>query len=185
MLIGFMGAAGAGKDTAAATLPAERWEILKFAGPLKAMLRTLLQRAGADSDLTYDMIEGDLKNTPSPLLGGRTPRYAMQTLGTEWGRDLIHPDLWTITTENQIRETLPEYNVAVTDVRFANEVATIHRLGGVLIRITRPGLVVDLTHPSERFVATLPVDGEIVNDGSFEDLAESVRNQITRLTGES
>ena len=37
-------------------------------------------------------IEGALKEVPCELLGGKTPRYAMQTLGTEWGRDTDQQD---------------------------------------------------------------------------------------------
>ena len=84
-LIGFCGAAGAGK-THAATLLARDWGYsrVRFAGPLKAMLHAL--------GLTEADTDGAAKDQPADLLGGRTPRHAMQTLGTEWGRALISPD---------------------------------------------------------------------------------------------
>ena len=57
------------------------------------MLRKLLACPGADAGMIRRMIDGDLKEAPTPLFEGRTPRHAMQTLGTEWGRDRIGRDL--------------------------------------------------------------------------------------------
>lgn len=186
MLIGFVGQAGAGKDSAAGTLPDLDWEILKFAAPLKRIVQSILLSSGTPYETAAAMIEGNLKDTPCPQLGGRTPRYLTQTLGTEWGRKLVHPDIWVMMTERRISAALAEgLNVAVTDVRFENEVALIRKLGGKLVRITRPGLAVDMSHESERYSAEIQVDGEIVNDGTLEDLADSTFNQIARLTIES
>ena len=47
------------------------------------MLRKLLACQGADAEMIRRMIDGDLKEAPTPLLEGRTPRHAMQTLGTD------------------------------------------------------------------------------------------------------
>ncbi len=43
---------------------------------------------------TEDKIEGSLKAKPCSLLAGKTPRHAMQTLGTEWGRNCIGDGFW-------------------------------------------------------------------------------------------
>jgi hypothetical protein len=78
-LIALTGYAGSGKSTLADILACEHgFTVVKFAGPLKAMLRAL--------GLDEREIEGDLKEQPCQLLAGHTPRRAMQTLGTEWGR---------------------------------------------------------------------------------------------------
>jgi hypothetical protein len=58
---------------------------VRFAGPLKAMMAAL--------GCTNAEIDGDRKEVPCDLLGGKSPRWAMQTLGTEWGRKLIGDDL--------------------------------------------------------------------------------------------
>lgn len=131
-LIAFTGLAGSGKSTAAQHLvKTHGFTRLRFAGPLKDMMRAL--------GLTEAEIEGDRKETPCELLGGKTPRYAMQTIGTEWGRDLIASDLW-IRAFNAALAKVPEgVPVVVDDCRFPNEADAIVAAGGVLVRVVRPG----------------------------------------------
>lgn len=47
----------------------------------------------------------------------------MQTVGTEWGHDMIHRDLWVKVVEQKIRQVRREgaTGVVVSDVRFDNE----------------------------------------------------------------
>jgi hypothetical protein len=64
---------------------------IKFAEPLKAMLDTYLSYARASMRTHIErMIDGDLKEWRPAVFGGRSARYAMQTLGTEWGRQMMH-----------------------------------------------------------------------------------------------
>jgi hypothetical protein len=163
MLIGFTGRKGAGKDTAAAVLVSRGFELLKFAGPLKAMLRTLLEVQGADAETIERMIEGDLKEVPSSYLGGRSPRHAMQTLGTQWGREQINGEFWVQAAVAAARQ---HDHVVFADIRFPNEAAAIREAGGRVFRITRPSMVDDDAHVSERLIDELEVDGELLNDFS-------------------
>ena len=173
-LIAFTGLKGSGKDTAAAGLlrGGSNFRKIAFAEPLKAMLSTLLQSRGCS---VYDVsryLEGDLKEEPTDFLMGRTPRHAMQTLGTEWGRGLIDSALWVDTFQRRVRETWSKgLSVVVTDVRFPNEVEAVHALGGVVYCVLRPGTV-ETGHPSEALVKSLNVDGELDNiyttPGGFE-----------------
>lgn len=130
-LVGLIGRKGSGKDTAAATLLGQGYENVKFAGALKTMIRALLAYQGADPDTIERMIEGDLKEEPTPYLAGRSPRHAMQTLGTDWGRKLMHEEFWVEVTKPLLRNG----KVVVTDVRFLNEVMEIIELGGVPIGV--------------------------------------------------
>lgn len=161
MLIGFTGRKGSGKDTAASALVARGFTLLKFAGPLKDMLRALLRTQGADEATIERMIEGDLKELPSPLLGGKSPRWAMQSLGTAWGREQIHGEFWVDAAINAARQ---HDWVVFADIRFPNEAAAIRNAGGCVYRITRPGLAADDAHVSEQLIDELEVDGEILND---------------------
>ncbi|USM11560.1 dNMP kinase [Citromicrobium phage vB_CbaS-RXM] len=161
-LIGLTGGKGSGKDTMASVLLQRDFANLKFAGALKAMLAELLRYQGADEDTIARMIEGDLKEVPTDLLAGQTPRWAMQTLGTEWGRELIGENLWVDATMNKAA-TLPQ--VVITDVRFLNELEAVRTAGGRVIRIedTSEGRTSD-THESEAHIAELPVDATFKND---------------------
>lgn len=132
-IIGLTGRKGAGKDTGAKALMLQGYENMKFAGALKDMLRTLLFYQGADNIAIERMIEGDLKEQPTDYLNGQTPRHAMQTLGTEWGRKLIDDGIWVSAT---MKRAVNGGKVVITDVRFPNEKAAIEKVGGVVIGIT-------------------------------------------------
>lgn len=161
-VIGLAGLKGSGKSTLATEMTARhRYHLVKFAGPLKRMLSSL--------GLTHHQIEGVDKETPSWMLCGRTPREAMQTLGTEWGRECIGADFWVRCWTESVRALGVDARVVVDDVRFENEVAAIRSFGGEIWRIERPGLTPD-GHVSETGILALPVDRVIQNDGSIYEL---------------
>jgi len=131
-IIALVGNAGAGKSTVADYLMREHgYVLIKFAGPLKAMLRAI----GLDDE----EIEGSRKEQPCDLLCGKTPRHAMVTLGTEWGRDLIGVDFWTgLWMEEAAAHLNSGHVVVVDDCRFENEMHAVQKMGGVLWHIYRP-----------------------------------------------
>lgn len=167
MIIGLSGRAGSGKSTVASFLVKKHnFALRKFAGPLKDMFRSI--------GLTDREIEGHAKHQPCDLLCGKTPRHAMQTLGTEWGRHLIHPEIWTTLWANGIGQG---QNIVSDDTRFGNEAKKIRELGGVVILIERTdALLLDESHPSE--VMDFTPDHVVVNDGSIESLCARVCEMI-------
>lgn len=73
-----------------------------------------------------------------------TPRLLMTTLGTQWGRDLVHQDLWTELAKKHIDLSK---NTLISDVRFENEAKLIRELNGKLIHIRKAdNLLTDITH---------------------------------------
>jgi hypothetical protein len=163
-IIGFSGPAGSGKSTAAKVLTDMGWQRVRFAGPLKAMMKAL--------GCSDEEIDGHLKMAPSLLLGGKTPRFAMQTLGTEWGRNLISPTLWTDAWKHQVDSLPSDIPVVVDDVRFPNEAALIRERGGLLIGLRREGYEPSSEHASEAF-AFAP-DQWLDNVGEIDTLRYSV-----------
>jgi len=171
-IIGLTGKAGSGKSTVAHILVNDYGFIrVKMAGPLKSMLRAI--------GLTDAHIEGELKEVPCPMLCGQTPRYAMQTLGTEWGRDIIGNDFWT----NAWRESVwaaCEYaepaGIVCDDVRFANEVAAVLGMGGKIWHLNRGFTVSADTHSSE--IQPLRCDLYIENMRGVDDLRDIVAREL-------
>lgn len=142
-IVAFTGLAGAGKSTAAMHLAKSRgFERVRFAGPLKAMMAAL--------GCTTAEIDGDRKEMPCELLGGKTPRWAMQTLGTEWGRQLIGDDLWIRAWQAAVDRLPAGVPVVVDDCRFPNEAAAVCAAGGIIVRIDRPGAGTASVHESEQ-----------------------------------
>jgi hypothetical protein len=168
MLIGLTGLAGSGKSEAARILIEQfGFERVKFADPLKNMIRRMLADMGHIAEDVERMIEGDLKEVEIPELGV-TPRRLMVTLGTEWGRDLIRADLWTRLWAARV----DQFDLVIADdVRFPNEVDAIRARGGALWKIDRPGLVRG-DHSSEAL--EVEPDLTIYNSRSLEDFRLSV-----------
>ena len=166
-VIGIAGKKGAGKTEVRRYL--ERtygFQCIPFAAPLKDMLKAL--------GLSEDEVNGSAKQAPCALLGGVTPRLAMQTLGTEWGRMMISEDLWSTIWENRARQMSGP--VVADDARFPNEFEVIRRIGGKVLRVVRPskeGSEVD-HHPSETLADELDVDYTITNNGTLIALQKAV-----------
>lgn len=169
-LIAFTGPAGCGKSTAAQVLMGKGWQRVKFASILKDMCRAM--------GMTEEMIEGYDKEKPQAVFGGQTPRFIMQTLGTEWGRKTISPDLWVSITKAEIQRQLDVgHNVVVDDCRFDNEADCIRFLGGVVVSIDGRGGISG-AHESESGVTS---DYVIDNNGTLEDLEDEVERLVAKF----
>ncbi len=132
----------AGKSTLAKFLEQEYgFQTVKMADPLKTMIRAYLSGIGMPENDIHDLIEGAKKHEANMLLAGRTPRYTMQTLGTEWGRKCMDEDFWVkafITKQFVVREE--DRPVVCDDMRFPNEYEAIKNAGGLLVRVRRPSI---------------------------------------------
>lgn len=172
-VIGLCGPAGAGKSTVATLLMGQGFEVVPFAKPLKDMLRAL---GIPEACLTGTP---EQKESPLDLFGGKSARHAMQTLGTEWGRNCIAPDFWARAWSAQVsgrRHARYEWsigaeNIVADDVRFPQEAEVIQKLRGRVICVVRSMADFNVTpkHPSENFAALKP-DRIIVNNGTVTDL---------------
>lgn len=175
-LVAFAGRKGVGKDTAARLLVDRGYENIKFADGLKTMLRALLAFRGCPVEEIERMIEGDLKEAPSDYLNGRSPRYAMQTLGTDWGRLMMHRNFWVDVTRDRLKGV---EKAVVTDARFQNEIDMIHEEGGETVLIEGPatGSAAADEHASERLISTLKTGHRIRNEKTrIEDFLARVEN---------
>jgi hypothetical protein len=163
-----------GKSTVAAMLCEGGGHRVPFAGTLKAMARPLLAAFGYSREEVLRIEQGDKTEVIGPL--GVTVRKIYQTLGTEWGREHIHQDLWLKAWTAKVCRIPAEELVVVEDVRFLNEAALIKKLGGEVWQITRPGAGVESTpHPSENALRDWQGFSAVIsNSGSLDTLRESV-----------
>lgn len=167
-LIGLTGLAGSGKSTGALELVAMgSFRRIRFADPLKQMLKAV--------GLTDAQVDGDQKEVPTDWLCGKTPRFAMQTLGTQWGRHIIGEGVWVNLALRRVQQLLDGgLSVVIDDARFPDEVEAIKRLGGKVIRVDRVGAGIGATHESEAHIMTLEVDAVVGNDGTPEQLGSRI-----------
>lgn len=212
MIIGFSGLAGSGKTTAASFLVKNHGFVsMGLADEMKRMV----QKVFAFSD---DQVWGSSEHRNAPDLrypreqfGSGialylTPRYALQKLGTEWGRDCYN-DIWVDFTLRKAKQLLTEptlrYNansgvyqvlypaefdrgakgVAISDVRFKNEMAAIKKAGGFLVRLKRgKGLSGEAgAHPSETEQLEVPDNyfDAVIDNRAFS--LEELEREITEL----
>jgi hypothetical protein len=174
-VVGVTGRKGHGKDTVARMIANEGAAVVRFADPLKQMLRAYYAAHYVPNDTVERKIEGDLKEVPCEWLCGRSPRYAMQTLGTEWGRGQMHPDFWT---QSYLNRVLRFSHVVTPDARFENEAEVIRRIGGKIVSVDA-SLRVPLNefshHSSEAGIPASYVDVVVDNNGTEAELKEKIR----------
>ena len=172
-LIALIGPKRSGKTEVAKILKSKGFACVKFAQPLKDMILSL-------PGITQEHIEEDLKDLPCDVFNGKTVRHAMQTLGTEWGRNCIDSDLWLSLWKAKIKN---RQLVVVDDCRFKNEAQAVRDLDGDIWESRREG--VDYAgHSSETEMAEIVPDVTIQNTGSIGDLANQIMSQFGQFTFE-
>ena len=162
-LIAVFGAAQSGKSTLAEALAENAWiKREKFAAVLYEVLSILI---GTPAEELIE-ISGAEKETPRPELCGKSIRTFLQLLGTEFGRDMIGPDLWANAIIPKILRNAQEGLLTVIDdMRFANELRVVRGLDGLVVRVTRPGHQVTHTdHASEQDWQTFGHDFELISE---------------------
>lgn len=122
-----------------------------------------------------------------------TPRLLLQVMGTQIGRNIIHPNIWvnatfaeykpqhfrTVKHQGSLVEhltTMP--NWIISDVRFPNEAEAIKKRDGILIKVVRDNIPT-MDHESETALDNYnDWDYVIDNNGTIEDLIEKVKQII-------
>ena len=146
VVIGIQGAMGSGKSTIRKYLQ-EKHRVHWV--PMSGALKRALVAMGADTDDIYNPAR---KNEPNPLFCGRTNRYVMQTIGTEWGRELMGPDIWVNCAKKEVQSCLLDdlaqdglTIVVFDDIRFPNECRMVRDFGGTLWIVRRPEVEPSIT----------------------------------------
>ena len=170
-LIGITGKAGTGKDEVANIVSnltgAKR---RSFADPIKRSLDHMFGfPAGAWDDRNW-------KEKSLPMVG-RSPRQLAQTLGTEWGRQMVNENIWVEAVMGKWQQDGYPLTV-IPDVRFANEAVAILNRGGLVLRVERD--VEDVAaHASEVPIQDNLIHRTIDNNGSLSSLEGKVIAAMT------
>lgn len=72
-----------------------------------------------------DLTTGDHRDCPDcdkGKINDNSPRRVLQLLGDEWGRQLIHPDIWTMAMRPKLENLLSQgVRIVINDARFDND----------------------------------------------------------------
>jgi deoxyadenosine/deoxycytidine kinase len=156
MIIALSGKAGSGKDTVANELVKSKGFIkVAFADPIKRMAMEMF-------DFSREQLWGESnKRDKLDTRYGFSPRYVLQKMATDFGRNLFE-DVWVNTTKHvidKLNNTISTYspysgvnviytpqeceklnsekNIIITDCRFVNELNFIKKQNWPIYRVKR------------------------------------------------
>lgn len=201
-LVGLSGCAGAGKDTAAAALITQGYTTMAVADAVRREVAWAFC-----CDETY-FSDPRCKNKPAHHLATckafnydfyawakakgfdmnapRSPRWLMQQWG-DWRRQ-ANPGYWLMLAHQRLANLLTQGHrrVVVTDLRTAGEAAWMQCLGGLVLRIHRPGQVAlqgaEAGHGTEQLEG-VQYDAWVTNDGSVAHLQRLVVHTVAEWFG--
>jgi hypothetical protein len=207
MIIGIVGFLGSGKGTVSDILVGKYgFEKFAFADVLKDTVSVMF-------GWPRHLLEGDtdesrkFRETVDPFWDNRldlgvpiTPRYILQLMGTEAGRDVFGEDIWIHALERRIAGV---ENVVLSDTRFPNEIDFIRKNHGMVTRVVRGldpewfdtalshnrGIDYNMhskypeVHVSEWAWIGSTFDYVLNNDGSKAELEGSVKHMLDIFTG--
>ena len=161
-IVAFCGEIGVGKSTLAHDLAdSTGGKVLSFADPLREMIGKIVNK----DYLTSEMIDGiRAKDVEIPWLGHpekTTGRKLLQYLGTEFGRDLIDPEIWVKVAKQRAEEYGLDRHIFFDDLRFDNEAEMIRSLGGLVVMVKRDGFTPTAdSHASEKGISPHLIHGD-------------------------
>jgi len=172
IIVAFCGPRRHGKNTAANVLLSMGFIDEPFAKPVKEVCAIAM----AEDVLLY--MSDSTKEEPSETYPEDTRRTIMQQVGTELFRSRW-PDIWVRNWKRRISRTNNGY-FTCTDLRFPNEAEAVKaQANHLIIRVINPNKPEPTdAHESEIHYKTLPVDVDILNDGSIADLHDKVINAV-------
>jgi len=173
-IVAFTGKMFSGKTTAAQFL-------VENCGYTRIPFCETLKQMCAAMGLSDEQLYGSEKNTPSTVFCGKTPRYIMQTLGTDWARKMIGEDIWVNLWEINVLKQMQKFEskIVIDDLRFPNEAKMVNRLGGKVLKIVRP-LTNDEAvskHPSEVLMDGILCE-ELHNDSTMEAFETQLKERF-------
>lgn len=182
LLIGLTGKAGVGKDTAARFMTDyEGFKRYAFADPIRKIAAELY-------GVQPSCFETEQYKAMYDPFWSRTHRQMMQFIGTELVRENLSADHWIKLLERRLT-TERVARIAVTDVRFPDELEWIVNNGGYIIHIeslTRRATSAGTTHQSEQDLDMSPALKynryyHIQNDGTMKQFRMNVMSIVTEI----
>jgi hypothetical protein len=177
-IIAICGCKRVGKDTVAEHLRDKfGYKIVKFAEPLKDMLKVLFGFSHEQIEITKDVVDP---------MWGVAPRKVMQFFGTEIMQFEVQRLLPNIDRGFFVKSLLARHKdderIVISDMRFIHEWQAIKNThaNSLIIKITRNDSPVD-DHVSEMELEHIDPDFVIENNGTLESLFAEVDRTLSYM----
>jgi len=118
------------------------------------------------------MTDPDRKEKPLEWMGGKSPRQLLQSLGTDWGRDMVSETIWIDAMRRMISDQSFDV-IIIDDCRFENEAQMVRDMGGIVVGLEREGIAYTGEHKSET-----PVPADAMIDASIIESAVDAIEQL-------
>lgn len=178
LIIGFCGPKGSGKDYGYQLLrdlyPTRDWKRVAFADPIKNTISKLFAMSVDDVNIVKRLDYVELIDRDQHRYGGISGRDLVRGIGMlmrDYDDNQFNRYVEKVIVDNATT------NFAITDIRFDNEFDLIHRLGGVIIRINRPGYQYD-HHITEQSIDKFDY---VIDNTNRADYIKQLSNIIDRI----
>ncbi|QIW87888.1 deoxynucleotide monophosphate kinase [Agrobacterium phage OLIVR5] len=162
--VGFVGYKNSGKTHISSKLKSAS-AFVKTIGFSDPLYETVVAATGIPME---DFQNKEIRELPDPRLGGRSIQYALNTLGSEWGRKMMFEEIWT----NRAFKNEEDDMINIFDnVRFTNELEGVRKGSkSVLFAIKNRDVKNDGSYP-EKEIAKLQKQCDFVIDNTGQQFA--------------
>lgn len=158
-IIGLAGPARVGKSYLSRELKkVTGCEVMSFASSIRMALYTM-------------GLNVDLQDKEAPIYRDKSTRDLMRSLGTAWGRESVHENLW-VDLIMALIERSESHLVVIDDVRFANESTAIRNRGGFVVELSRGDIAYNREHPTEVGLGSEFVDMHVDTSNTLASVYE-------------
>ena len=189
-LIGICGKANSGKDELAQGIALiDVYIVYHFADPIKQAINIMFGWGPANWN------NREWKEKPLDWLPESSPRSLAQSIGTDWGRNMIDSEIWLKLAQRKYERIasvaemkggrIIGMGMIIADVRFENEARWINDAGGLLLKVERPDQekISESSHASEAGFDTALIHHTIVNDGPPSKMITEARRVLWDHSG--
>lgn len=177
-LIALNGPKGVGKTTVAKAVAQELYNHdyspvhMSFADPLRSMLHAF--------GVSYEDMRDPVKKEEKIKGLDKSPRELLQSLGTDWGRELVGDNVWLYAMETKLKNYMASYGhertvFIIDDCRFDNEAEFVDKIGGMTFELRRRGIEYTGEHASEAPLSDDVIDKvPLLYCGNTEEAAQHI-----------